>query len=451
MSGVTGTTADAATDAASSPPDLCAPCASDTDCAGGVCAQFQGDSFCAPTCTGTAACTAGRTCQVASSAGGDLVSVCEPPEGVCGHSVGPGADAGTPDTSAPATTCGTLVAPSVPAQCHSCSSGSSGCQANGCYGGWWCDTATNHCQSPPSNCGPAGDAGVPSSTCPPPPANGLGGTVSTSGGTLATLRFAVVGDTRPATVDDTAGYPTAIISPIYQSIAAAQVGFVVSTGDYIFASTHGGQAGPQLDQYLQARNAFPGVVFPTMGNHECTGYTDSNCGAGTIDGLTANYTTYVTKLLTPIGQQAPYYSFVVNATDSSWTAKFVVIAANAWTTAQETWLGQVLAQPTTYTFVFRHEPDYSSTAPGVPPSGTILGQHSYTLLIVGHTHTYGHSGRQVIIGNGGAPLSGSGNYGWGLFERRADGAIQVDMVDYASGLCVPSFRFAVHADGTPVP
>lgn len=48
------------------------------------------------------------------------------------------------------TTCGTLVAPSVPASCHSCTSQT--CQPNGCYGGWWCNTSTNRCQSPPTTC-----------------------------------------------------------------------------------------------------------------------------------------------------------------------------------------------------------------------------------------------------------------------------------------------------------
>jgi hypothetical protein len=57
----------------------------------------------------------------------------------------------------------------------------------------------------------------------------------------------------------------------------------------------------------------------------------------------------------------------------------------------------------------------------------------------------------VIIGNGGAPLTGSGNYGWALLPQRADGAIQVDMIDDQTLQPDPSFRFAVTADGTAAP
>ena len=49
-------------------------------------------------------------------------------------------------------------------------------------------------------------------------------------------------------------------------------------------------------------------------------------------------------------------------------------------------------------------------------------------LIVGHSHTYGHYTspypREVLIGNGGAPLtSTTKDYGFGLFKQRSDGAI----------------------------
>ena len=81
-----------------------------------------------------------------------------------------------------------------------------------------------------------------------------------------------------------------------------------------------------------------------------------------------------------------------------------------------------------------------------------MARHPYTLSVVGHTHTYQHfGGREVVIGNGGAPLTGSKNYGFGIFNQRTDGAIQVDMIDYESGAADSAFRFAVHPDGTPAP
>src|SRR5262249_57733694 len=57
--------------------------------------------------------------------------------------------------------------------------------------------------------------------------------------TMDTLSFAVVGDTRPATVDDTAGYPTAIITKIFLDLEAAnpRPGLTVATGDYQFSSS----------------------------------------------------------------------------------------------------------------------------------------------------------------------------------------------------------------------
>jgi hypothetical protein len=266
--------------------------------------------------------------------------------------------------------------------------------------------------------------------------------------------FAVVGDTRPPSPDDTAGYPSAIIGAIFDRIdkLAVRPSFAVTTGDYMFASVGGGQAAPQLDLYLAARGKFANPLFPALGNHECTGATDSNCGPSGVNGVTSNYSTFISKMLSPIGQSGPYYSIDVNAADGSWTAKFVFVAANAWSTDQASWLETTLSRPTTYTFVVRHESHSASTAPGVTPSEQIMSKHPYTLALVGHTHTYDHyPGREVVIGNGGAPISGNKNYGFGIVSQRADGSLQVDMIDYASGAYDPIFRFAVKPDGTPAP
>ena len=241
----------------------------------------------------------------------------------------------------------------------------------------------------------------------------LDGPIGADGGTLTHLLFAVVGDTRPATIDDTSGYPTSVLTSIYSGIGAfaPRVPLVVSTGDYMFASTapRGGesQAGAQLDLYMQARARFPGAFFPAMGNHECTGATNSNCGPGASNGVTANYAAYLEKMLAPIRKTAPFYAIEVSAADATWTAKFVFVAANAWSTSQEAWLESALSRPSTYTFVVRHEPASANTAPGVTPSEAVMARHPYTLAIVGHSHTYAHdpdTPREVIVGNG-APRS----------------------------------------------
>lgn len=439
----------------------CPACVTDGDCASGsVCAQFSGDTFCAPACPNGNECSSDRACSTVTSASGQQVDVCVPRGDVCGPSVGPGepSDGGVttppPDGGTPGQTCGSLAGPSVPAKCNSC--GSHTCQANGCYGGWYCNTTTNKCQSPPSSCGtppPSGDAGggVPPSVDAGGPVTG---TIGNGGGTESRLYFAIVGDTRPATIDDTSGYPTAIITKIFEDLAAASPmpPFLVSTGDYMFASTTKGQAAPQLDLYLGAKTKYSGVQFPTMGNHECTGMTASNCGPGTTDGTTDNYNQFLSKMLAPIGQQNPYYRIDIAATDASWKAKFLFVAGNAWNTAQATWLDTQMADPTTYTFIVRHEPASATTAPGVTPSEQIMKKYPYTLAIVGHTHTYSKSGaKEVIIGNGGAPLTSGGNYGYGLVTQRPDLSIQINMIDYQTGQPVPNFQFALKPDGTPAP
>jgi hypothetical protein len=282
-----------------------------------------------------------------------------------------------------------------------------------------------------------------------------GGRVGVTGGRVSVLSFVVVGDTRPPTVDDTSAYPTAIITQIFRDVESLEPMplFGLSTGDYMFASTGGGQAARQLNLYLHARAGYSGLMFPALGNHECTGATASNCGSGNADGITDNYTQFVTKMLQPLGLASPYYSIRIDSSSGAWTAKFVFVAANAWDAAQASWLETTLAQATTYTFIVRHEPSSAITAPGVIPADEIILKHPYTLLIAGHSHTYARSGaKEVIIGNGGAPLTSSGvNYGFGLFQQRADRAIQVDVVDYATMLRDTSFTFAVEANGAPAP
>jgi hypothetical protein len=425
-----------APDAASAPP-ACLPCISDQDCAGGLCSQIGGDAFCTPACPTGSECPADLACTSVVTVSGVKTSACVTRGDACGHPI---ADAGSPSM------CGTFAAPGVKASC-TCSRGQT-CDPNGCYGGWWCDTSTSACHPPPLDCGnPAG--GVPFDGGPPVTAQ-VGG----DGGSMSRLLFGVVGDTRPANFDDTPGYPTEIITAIYSGIdgLASKPPFVVSTGDYMFASTAGTQAGPQLDLYLAAAAKYSGVLYPAMGNHECTGATASNCGADAGDGITPNYTTFLAKMLgAPLNKPVPYYSITL-ALDGALTAKLVFVAANAWSAEQQSWLDATLAQVTTYTFVVRHESAQGNTAPGVTPSEQVMAAHPYTLAIVGHSHTYSHDpGREIIVGNGGAPLTGSKNYGFAMVNQRPDGAIQVDMIDYQSLLADPTFHFAVNADGSPAP
>jgi hypothetical protein len=268
-----------------------------------------------------------------------------------------------------------------------------------------------------------------------------------------------VGDTRPPTEDDTAGYPTAIITQIWKDVEAAspRPAFALTTGDYQFASpshTPGTQA-TQIGYYMSARAAFSNVMFPTMGNHECDGATADNCYAcgsactnvgGTCVGTvceTPNYMAFASNMLAPIGQSLPYYTINVNGTGNAWTAKFVFIACNAWSATQATWLGSALATPTTYTFVVRHEGTDATTAPCLataPTADTIISQYPYTLLIAGHTHTFAYyaSEKQLIVGNGGAPLAGSVDYGY-VIARQQGSSIVFTEYDYATNAVNQTF------------
>jgi hypothetical protein len=71
---------------------------------------------------------------------------------------------------------------------------------------------------------------------------------------------------------------------------------------------------------------------------------------------------------------------------------------------------------------------------------------------VGHTHLYEHrTAKEVVIGNGGAPLTSSSNFGYATLQRRSDGAIRVDMHDYLTNAVDPAFAFAVDAAGNLAP
>jgi predicted phosphodiesterase len=427
----------------------CKSCIQDSDCnPGSVCGQFAGDSFCAKACPTGNECSADTACMPVSGADGTQSSACIPRSDVCGASVGPPSAGGD---GAAASSCGSLAGPSVSAAC-ACAKGHA-CAANGCYGGWYCNSGTNRCQAPPpGGCAPGGGGGGGTVTV---DAGGpLVGSVGKAGGSISRLYFAVIGDTRPPVINDTSAYPSTVITKIYSDIEALspRPAFAVSTGDYLFSTGNGTQAAPQLDLYLTARSKFSNIVFPTMGNHECTGAVTSNCGTGNAEGLTNNYSAFLSKLLAPLGQTTPNYVIDINATDNSWTSKFVFVAGNAWSSSDATWLENALSKTTTYTFVVRHEPKAASNAPGCKGSEAIMANHPYTLAIVGHTHTYGKTGpKQVTIGNGGAPLTGGANYGFGLLQQRTDGAIQVDMIDSSTGGADTAFRFALHPDGSPAP
>jgi predicted phosphodiesterase len=285
--------------------------------------------------------------------------------------------------------------------------------------------------------------------------NGSGNNGSGNNGsgttTASDLVFAVVGDTRPATIDDTSNYPSAIISKIYQDVEAEspKPQLVVGTGDYQFTSPSGSQQTAQFDKYMAARSAFSGPFYPAMGNHECTGATASNCGQGATDGITANMSDFMSTMLTPLNVNEPYYVEHVAAADNSWNAKFVFVACNAWSSTQSSWLNQALSEQTTYTFVVRHESNSALSQTPCSASQSIISAHPMTLLIVGHTHEYRHESydKEIIVGNGGAPLTSGTNYGYVVVKRNSTGTLTVTTYDYMSHAVLDAFTITPTGSG----
>jgi hypothetical protein len=199
----------------------------------------------------------------------------------------------------------------------------------------------------------------------------------------------------------------------------------------------------QLDKLLAAEQGFTGgTIFHTMGNHECTGATASNCPQANE---TPNVRGFMSRLL-PFSS-TPYFSFTVQT--SKGPAKFISIAANAWDSTQEAWLRQTLAHSTTYTFVVRHEPTGESQSPGTQPSDAIIDQYPVTLKLFGHNHEYRHvTTNSVISGNGGANLRTQGTYyGYLMVEQQTNGNVSVTAYDISTGM--PVDTFVVTANGAP--
>ncbi len=328
-----------------------------------------------------------------------------------------------------------------------------------CYGAWFCSfdvsggcTAVDPCNGQ-SGSYVACDAGAGSSGS--GGSSGIAGPIGPGGGQVPNLVFGIVGDTRPADEDPTnleTAYPTQVITYIFRNLEASspRPQFVIATGDYAYCS---GDCAPQTALYMAAAQSFGGQLFPVMGNHECNVSTSSNCGLNNVNGVTPAYSNFLQSVLggagiTPtlypsLANQAAYYSVNISSSAGvtpAWTAKFVMIAANAWDSAQQSWLTGVMQQSTTYTFVVRHESvtdeEITSDCPGdCGASDAIINQYPYTALLVGHTHIYEQSQTasgqlELVVGTGGAPLQGN-DFGYVICAQQTNGNISCQL--YYSG------------------
>jgi hypothetical protein len=220
------------------------------------------------------------------------------------------------------------------------------------------------------------------------------------------------------------------------------VQFALDQGDHMF-SCSGGYPGAasQMSDYLAAASMMGKTLFMTMGNHECTNEATTLC---TLDsyGKNVNYTAYV-DALKKIGFTQPYYRFDVNT--ATGLAVFLVVADDTWDATQQAWLTQQLTDADAhakYTFVSKHHPDGNTDHPEFQQIYNLVTSHKYTLFFTGHTHEYRHSRRDprsLIIGCGGAPLAGSGFFGYGTAQQGPDDHIYVTVYDQASGNIMDQF------------
>ncbi|HZS36218.1 MAG TPA: metallophosphoesterase [Polyangia bacterium] len=249
------------------------------------------------------------------------------------------------------------------------------------------------------------------------------------------LKFGVFGDCRPGSPDDTANYPTAVLTNIFTQMQSKGAQFAVGTGDYMFAS-YQTTVDAQVALHLQAQAAFKGPVYRAMGNHECTGATASSCPNGNE---TPNVRAFMAQLAPP-STPAPYYR--VDVETPMGKAKFLMIAGNAWSQAQSDWLSKQLADPTEYTFAVRHVPPGTS-APGVNESEALLAAAPFTVELLGHAHEYRRvDAKHVISGNGGAPSRATEIAGFGflLIEQEANGNLAATEFDETTGNAIDTWK-----------
>jgi hypothetical protein len=255
--------------------------------------------------------------------------------------------------------------------------------------------------------------------------------VGPTGGSVQLLHFAVTGDTRPPNCEDTAGYPTSVINGIADAFKSKNAQFVVDLGDHMYVCNNTPSiAQAQMSLYMTAVHRYPGTWFMTMGNHECTS------GPCLLGSTNANYSAFMSALA-PISSK-PYYSF--NVQTSAGRATFVIVADNAWDSAQSSWLTSTLTEADAnakYTLVFRHHPEGDTSVSTNSTSMAIIRQHKFAMFITGHTHTYHHmttdNGRDLVMGLGGAPLiaAGATYNGYAFVDQLASGNLQVTVYDVA--------------------
>ena len=273
--------------------------------------------------------------------------------------------------------------------------------------------------------------------------SGVSAGVGPHGGSVPLLHFGATGDTRPGTseAEGVIDYPSAIINGIATQLKAREVQFVVDLGDHMNNWHDLTAAQEMMAKYESAMKLYGNTWFMTMGNHECDMPYPINCVpfAGQPGSTAVNFLTYLNALKGTGVSSLPWYSFDVQT--SLGLARFVVIADNAWCPEQQAWLESTLTAADTqavYTLVLRHHPPDDGGAPG--EISQIVRQHKFALYMTGHAHMYQHlttdSGRDLILGTGGAPLQNVSKIpgahainGYVVVDQQANGQLAISVFD----------------------
>ncbi len=380
---------------------LCTACTSDAECGGNPCfADVSSQRYCGRPCD---ACPAGFSCEPVTGTAGQVMKTCFPTNEACATTMPqPGVDlsGGPPQDLSQA--------------------------------GAMPDLSTGRHDL----------AMVP---CTPP----VGGTVTTSGGTVDRLYFGYTGDTRP--VNSSSSYPQSlqtVADGIYSAMAANGVEFALDGGDHMEASSSTEAAG-NMTSYAAAVAKLNGKpVFMTMGNHECSlSYNPGpSCGGANAATTDIKMKPYMASLKTISGQTSPYYRFDIMT--NAGKATFIVIADDAWNDTQQTWLTTQLTDAdanSKYTFVSKHHPDQNMDQTYFQTIYNLVTSHKYTLFLTGHSHEYKHQyndKRGVVMGLGGAPFDNPNQMWWGYLTATQcpDDSVTVTVYDESTGAIQDSFN-----------
>lgn len=248
------------------------------------------------------------------------------------------------------------------------------------------------------------------------------------------IRFGVLGDIR------TAGpKPPQVAYGIIEKMKAEQPDGVVLVGDIINAETSAGAVREQWNNIkLAIADLAPGVIMPTVGNHETNGLKSVlPYFVEAFPALPANG---------PDGYKGMTYSYDIGSVHfvsitSEHPDRFHFLGE-----AQMTWLDKDLAanrQP--FTFVFSHDPAFpvgphvGSSLDAYPKDRDLLWKtmqkYKVTAYICGHEHLYNRSEKNglthLVIGTSGSAIYGGYGgefYHYALFNVTQSG-VAVKVMD----------------------